>query len=86
LLFLAEEEKQCIDSSGRLLFRKPKEKSDETDVPPIKSDIIEIASNKTTKRKNPNPTIQKESNLGNSKKTKTQLLSFMDESGIDGDD
>lgn len=79
-----EEEKQCIDSTGRLLFRKPKEKSDEIDVPPTKSEIIEIASNKTTKRKN--PTTQKETDLGNTKKAKTQLLSFMDETGFDGDD
>jgi len=86
VIFLAEEEKKCIDSSGRLLFRKPKEKSNETDIPPNKSDIIEIASNKTTKRKNSNPTTQKEIDHGNSKKTKTQLLSFMDETGIDGDD
>jgi len=88
LLLLADEEKQCTDSSGRLLFRKPKEKSDEIDVPSSKSDIIEIASNKTTKRKNAT-TTPNESDPGNAnekKKTKTQLLSFMDEDGFDGDD
>ncbi|CAF0778357.1 unnamed protein product [Rotaria sp. Silwood1] len=89
----AEEEKKCIDSNGRLLFRKPKEKSDESASTTSKSDIVEMASNKSTKRKNPIPstttTTQKESNHGNSnetKKTKIQLLSFMNESGIDGDD
>jgi hypothetical protein len=51
-----------------------------------------MASNKTIKRKNPSTstsTTPKESDHGNSneiKKTKTQLLSFMDESGFDGDD
>ncbi|CAF2622279.1 unnamed protein product [Rotaria sp. Silwood2] len=87
----ADEEKKCIDSNGRLLFRKPKEKSDDSVAATSKSDIIEMASNKSTKRKNPPPstTTQKESNHGNSsekKKTKIQLLSFMNESGIDGDD
>ncbi|CAF3028543.1 unnamed protein product [Rotaria sp. Silwood2] len=87
----ADEEKKCIDSNGRLLFRKPKEKSDDSVAATSKSDIIEMASNKSTKRKNPRPstTTQKESNHGNSsekKKTKIQLLSFMNESGIDGDD
>lgn len=87
-LFLADEEKNCIDSHGRLLFRKPKEKSDECQPAPSKSDIVEIASNKTAKRKNTTHTEQ-EGNHGNSsekKKAKAQLLSFMDESGIDGDD
>lgn len=85
-LCIAEEERKCIDSTGRLLFRKPKEKSDETDVPTNKSDIIDITSNKTTKRKNLPPTTEKEHDVTTTKKTKTQLLSFMDESGIDGDD
>src|SRR5689334_13413542 len=83
--FVAEEEKKCIDSNGRLLFRKPKEKSNETDITSNKSEIIEIASNKTLKRKNTTTTTQKEIDHGNSnekKKTKTQLLSF----NIDGDD
>jgi len=80
LLLLAEEEKKCIDSSGRLLFRKPKEKSDEINVSSSKSDIIEMASTKTTKRKTPITTSQKEIDHENSnekKKTKIQLLSFM---------
>lgn len=87
--FLVEEEKNCIDPTGRLLFRKPKEKSADTDTPPVKSDIVEMASNKSTKRKPP-ITTQKDNDHGNTdeskKKTKTQLLSFMDESGFDGDD
>ncbi|CAF0808901.1 unnamed protein product [Adineta steineri] len=89
----ADEEKKCIDPTGRLLFRKPKEKSDESDVSTIKPDIINMASNKTTKRKAPTTitttTQNDESDHGISnekKKTKTQLLSFMDESGFDGDD
>ncbi|UJR37473.1 hypothetical protein I4U23_030176 [Adineta vaga] len=85
----AEEEKKCIDSSGRLLFRKPKEKSDESDVSAPKSDIIDMASNKSTKRKNPESISTKETHHVDSnekKKTKSQLLSFMDESGFDGDD
>jgi len=90
LFVLAEEEKKCIDSSGRLLFRKPKEKSDDTNVAPTKSDIVEMASNKIIKRKTPITTADKDHNHGNSdetkKKAKTQLLSFMDESGFDGDD
>jgi hypothetical protein len=49
-----------------------------------------MASNKPTKRKNPISTnTQKGSDDVNSndmKKTKTQLLSFMDEGGFDGDD
>ncbi len=90
--FLAEEEKKCIDSSGRLLFRKPKEKPDDIAVPSTKSDIVEMASNKNIKRKTPTTTTttQKDNDPDNSneikKKTKTQLLSFMDESGFDGDD
>ena len=81
---LAEEEKQCIDSSGRLLFRKPKEKSDDA---PTKSDIVEIAgSNKNLKRK-PAAAATTDKNCDETKKkAKTQLLSFMDESGFDGDD
>ena len=90
-MFPAAEERKCIDSAGRLLFRKPKERSDEVDVTTNKSDIIEMTSNKPTKRKNPTSTMtkQRDVNHGNTndkKKTKTQLLSFMDESGIDGDD
>ncbi|CAF0807111.1 unnamed protein product [Rotaria sordida] len=87
----ADEEKKCIDSNGRLLFRKPKEKTDDNISATNKSDIIDMASNKSIKRKTPTSStiIQKESNDGNSnekKKTKAQLLSFMNESGIDGDD
>jgi hypothetical protein len=83
LFVLAEEEKKCIDSSGRLLFRKPKEKSDDTNVAPTKSDIVEMASNKIIKRKTPITTTNSDETK---KKAKTQLLSFMDESGFDGDD
>ncbi|CAF2142670.1 unnamed protein product [Rotaria magnacalcarata] len=91
----AEEEKNCIDSTGRLLFRKPKEKSDESDTTTTtsKSDIVEMASNKTNKRKHTtaSTTTEKESHhhhehVNEPKKTKTQLLSFMHESGFDGDD
>ena len=49
-----------------------------------------MASNKTVKRKNaPVSTTTKETDSGNTnekKKAKAQLLSFMDESGFDGDD
>ena len=52
---LVEEERKCIDPHGRLLFRKPKEKSDEPGdtgaATTSKSDIIEMASNKPSKRK-----------------------------------
>ena len=91
---LAEEEKNCIDSTGRVLFRKPKEKVESTGNEATgsssmkKSEIVEIASGKSVKRK---PTTNEASNDSNNKnhetkKPKTQLLSFMDESGFDGDD
>ncbi|CAF0942059.1 unnamed protein product [Adineta ricciae] len=85
----AEEEKKCTDSTGRLLFRKPKEKSNESESSANKSDIVDMASNKSTKRKSSETNATKDTSEGKSnekKKTKTQLLSFMDESGFDGDD
>ena len=90
-LFLAEEERKCVDSTGRLLFRRPKEKPDESEAPPAaKSEIVEIASTKAIKRKQPATTkselAKEQGNILEGKKAKTQLLSFMDESGFDGDD
>lgn len=72
-----------------MLFRKPKEKVDDADSSTPKSDIVDLVSNKTSKRKTSTTTTQKDSSAGKTnepKKTKTQLLSFMDESGFDGDD
>jgi hypothetical protein len=83
-LFLAEEERNCIDPSGRLLFRKPKEKTDDV---PTKSDIVDVASNKNLKRKPAAAASTADKDCDDTKKkAKTQLLSFMDESGFDGDD
>lgn len=48
-----------------------------------------MASNKSTKRKSSETNATKDSTQDKSnekKKSKTQLLSFMDESGFDGDD
>ena len=73
---LAEEEKKCVDATGRLLFRKPKDKPDESDAPASKSEIVEVASSKATKRKPPTSDAVSEK-----KKAKAQLLSFMDEGG-----
>lgn len=88
MFILAEEEKKCIDSTGRLLFRKPKEKTTDTEASSSKSEIIDMGSNKSTKRKT--STGQKDDDSRRpddaKKKTKSQLLSFMDESGFDGDD
>ena len=45
-----------------------------------------MASNKTIKRKTPTSHDDQNKMDETKKKTKTQLLSFMDESGFDGDD
>jgi hypothetical protein len=90
----AEEEQKCVDATGRLLFRKPKEKSDESDTGTATSssnnnnkvDIIDMASNKTIKRKQTTNKHEEEKNTSEMKRAKTQLLSFMDEEDIDGDD